>query len=121
MDDLWLVLVEVHPVLARRGLEPGARWCVRRGARLSLGVRPVDDIRLPHARDALLGSQTAYVLVRRDAPGLEIHHTGHIGHFRLAGRLHNTSHPPPVLAPGDTVDLLTVDGELGLSLRLEAG
>lgn len=117
--DLWLVLAAVHPALARRGLEPGARWPVPPGARLTIGVRPVDHICLPRARDAVLGSQTAYVLVRRDAAHLEIQHTGHIGHFRLAGRLHNTGHPPPVLRPGDVVDLLTVDGELGLRLRLD--
>lgn len=71
-------------------------------------------------REATLGGQTAYVFFRRDAPCVEVQHTGHIGHFRLGGRLHSTGHPPPVLRPDDAVDLLTVEGELGLRLRLMA-
>jgi hypothetical protein len=110
---------EAAPAAGPGDLVHGARWPVPPGARLTIGVRPADHICLPRAREAVLGSLTAYVLVRRDAPHLEIHHTGHIGHFRLGGRLHNTGHPPPVLALGDAVDLLTVDGELGLRLRLE--
>lgn len=118
-DPLWLVLDDVHPALLARGLALGARWPVPPGARLSVGLRPTDHILLPRVREALLGGQTAYVLVRRD-DRLEVQHTGHIGHFRLGGRLHNsTRHPPPTLAPGEAVELLTVDGELALCLRLE--
>ncbi|WP_434417090.1 hypothetical protein [Nannocystis pusilla] len=120
--DLWLVLDDAHPALRQRGLGPGSRWPVAPGTRLTVGLRPVDHIQLPHTREALLGGQTPYVLVRRDDDRVEVQHTGHIGHFRLGGRiLNNTVHPPPVLAPGEAVDLLTVDGELGLRLRLQAG
>ncbi|MBZ5715366.1 hypothetical protein [Nannocystis pusilla] len=119
-DDLWLVVDELHPALRRGGLDVGARWPVPLASRLTVGLRALDSIRLPHARDALLGGQTAYVLVRRDAPRVEVQHTGHIGHFRLGGRLHNAAQPPPALAPGDSVELLTVEGELGLRLRLAA-
>ncbi|PCC67933.1 hypothetical protein SAMN02745121_04724 [Nannocystis exedens] len=120
--DLWLVLDDVHPSLGQRGLGPGSRWPIPPGSRLTVGVRAVDHIQLPRPRDALLGGQTAYVLVRRDDDRVEVQHTGHIGHFRLGGRiLNNTVHPPPALAPGEAVDLLTVDGELALRLRLQAG
>ncbi|WAS97157.1 hypothetical protein [Nannocystis punicea] len=120
--DLWLVLDDVHPALRQRGPSPGARWPVSPGTRLTIGLRPADHIQLPHTRQALLGGQTAYVLVRRDDDRVEVQHTGHIGHFRLGGRIfNNTVQPPPALAPGEAVDLLTVDGELALRLRLEAG
>ncbi|MDC0715901.1 hypothetical protein [Nannocystis bainbridge] len=122
LADLWLVLDDVHPALRQRGLDPASRWPVPAGIRLTIGQRPADHIQLPLTRQALLGGQTAYVFVRRDDGRVEVQHTGHIGHFRLGGRVfNNTVQPPPALAPGEAVDLLTVDGELGLRLRLQAG
>lgn len=116
--DLWLVLDALHPALCGGALVTGARWPLPPGIRLKVGLRRTDDIRVPHAPAALLGGHTAYVLERREA-ALLVLHTGHIGELRRRGEL-DAARAPVTLVASEAVELLTVQGEVGLVLRLEA-